>query len=98
MFKKIKEFFVGKPQVDVVAPGVAPYKLPEPVIITMPPVAAPAVIEVIVPETTVASVVVETPAPEKKARKPRVPKAAPVAEEKAPAKAKAPKVTKSKKV
>jgi len=107
MFKKIKEFFVGKPQVAETA---APYKLPEPVMVT--PVAAPAVVEVIIPETTVASVVVETPAslavvnaaegsavseivaePAKKTRKPRAPKAASVAKEKAPAKAKAPKLT-----
>lgn len=30
MFKAIKEFFVGKPSVDVVAPGAAPYKVESP--------------------------------------------------------------------
>jgi len=61
MFKKIKEFFVGKPQVAETVAPYAPYKLPEPAMVA--PVAAPAVVEVIIPETTVASVVVETPAP-----------------------------------
>ena len=93
MFKAIKEFFMGNP-VDVVAPGSAPYKVPEPTATIAE--AAPIVVEVIVSETIVAPVVVETPA--KAPRKPRAPKAAPVAKEKAPAKAKAPKVTKLKKV
>jgi len=111
MFKKIKEFFVGKP-VDVVALGAAPYKIPEPT--ATPPIplvaeAAPIVVEVIISETTVAPVVIETPAPvieadsTKKTRKPRTPKVETAVEEKAPAKAKAPKLTvikatKSKKV
>ena len=30
MFKAIKEFFVGKPNVDAVAPGAAPYKVESP--------------------------------------------------------------------
>ena len=93
MLKTIKEFFMGKP-VDVVAPGSAPYKVPEPAATTpIPLVVEPAaVVEVIISETIVAPVVVET-APAKAPRKPRVSKTAPVAKEKAPAKAKAPKLT-----
>ena len=94
MFKKIKEFFVGK-SVDVVAPGSAPYKVPEPAATTpIPfiPEPAAAVVEVIISETIVAPVVVEV-APEKKVRKPRTPKAETSVVEKAPAKAKAPKLT-----
>jgi hypothetical protein len=56
MFKTIKEFFVGKPApvVDVVAPGGAPYKVPEPAATT--PI--PLVVEPVVAE--VAAVTVET--------------------------------------
>jgi hypothetical protein len=92
MFKKIKEFFVGKPAaeskfahpLDAVTTPSAPYKVPEPAATTPIPLvveAAPAP-------------VVEEVAPAKKPRKPRTPKVAPVAvKEKAPAKAKAPKLT-----
>ena len=94
MFKKIKEFFVGKPAVeskfehplDAVTTPSAPYKVPEPAATTPIP---------FVVETAPAPVV--EAAPEKKARKPRTPKVAVVAakpvKEKAPAKAKAPKLT-----
>lgn len=81
MFKAIKEFFVGKPAEVAPVTNTAPYKVPEPAA-TIPIPVAP-VVEVLIPETTVASVVVETSAPN----------AAPVAKEKAPTKAKAPKLT-----
>ena len=84
MFKAIKEFFVGKPAEVAPVTNTAPYKVPEPAAIPIPLVADTApVVEVLIPETTVASVVVETSAPN----------AAPVAKEKAPTKAKAPKLT-----
>lgn len=91
MLKKIKEFFMGKP-VDVVAPGSAPYKVPEPAAAT--PI--PLVVET-APVVEAAPVVETAPAvtatPEKKVRKPRTPKAEKAVVEKAPAKAKATKLT-----
>ena len=93
MFKKIKEFFLGKPEESVVEVVSAPYKMPEPAATTPIPllvveVVAPVVAEVVAPVVVVA--------PAKAARKPRTPKvvAAPVkavktVKEKAPAKAKA---------
>jgi len=92
MFKKIKEFFVGKP-VEV-TPSPAPYKVPEPTVVPPIPLvgeSAPIVVDVIISETTVAPVVVETPA--KAPRKQRASKAETAVKEKAPAKAKAPKLT-----
>jgi hypothetical protein len=107
MFKKIKEFFLGKPApapAPVPAPTVesAPYKVPEPAATTLIPLIVtnsnpadnvPVVAEVAAPVVVETPVVVEVAA--KKPRKPRTPKVAPVAEvkEKAPAKAKAPKLT-----
>lgn len=101
MFKAIKEFFVGKQQVDVVAPGAAPYELPEPVMVTETViVSAPYKVEPPVHVTNTenpvdfpAPVVAEAPA--KAPRKPRAPKATPVVavKEKPPAKAKVPKLT-----
>jgi hypothetical protein len=94
MFKKIKEFFVGKP---VEAPvESAPYKVPEPAATTPIPLvpvveAAPVMDQVAVVNAAEGSAI--TAAPEKKARKPRAPKAEVAVKEKAPAKAKAPKLT-----
>ena len=93
MFKKIKEFFVGKPaEVPTLVAEVvsAPYKLPEPPAVT--PI--PLVVEVVAPVAAevVAPVAVKAP------RKPRTPKvvaavvpakAVKAVKEKAPAKAKA---------
>jgi len=108
MFKKIKEFFVGKPA-PVSTPTVesAPYKVPEPAATTPIPLIVtnsnPAdnvpVAEVVAPVVVEAPVVAEMPVVAevavKKPRKPRTPKVAAVAEvkEKAPAKARAPKLT-----
>jgi len=100
MFKKIKEFFVGKSAVEskfehpldaVTTPNTsAPYKIPEPAATTPIPVVSDQLAVVNAAEGSAVKTV-----PEKKARKPRTPKAAPVAvvKEKAPAKAKAPKLT-----
>ena len=107
MFKKIKEFFIGKP-VDVVAPGSAPYKVPEPAAATPIPLVVETASAPVV-ETTPAPVVViiegvgEVAIPAKAPRKPRTPKVETAVKEKAPTKAKAPKLTvvratKSKKV
>jgi hypothetical protein len=89
MFKKIKEFFVGKPAVESkfehpLDAVTAPYKIPE------PPATTPVPLVVEVAPVPVAEV-----APAKKPRKPRAPKTAtvPAVKEKAPAKAKAPKLT-----
>jgi hypothetical protein len=93
MFKKIKEFFVGKPataaQPQLVS---APYKLPEPPAVTIIPL-----VPTVLPEVKAEPVAAEIATPVKKPRKPRTPKAV-VAEkpvktvkEKAPAKARAPK-------
>ena len=105
MFKKIKEFFVGKPAPVVAEVVSAPYKMPE------PPVVTPTLLVVETAAAPVAETVVETvvrmdpvavaldlePAaltPAKKPRKPRAPKAeVKPAAKKAPAKAKAPKLT-----
>ena len=103
MFKKIKEFFTGKPA--EVAPVVesAPYKVPEPAATTPIPL-VPEPVQLVV-ETKVDPVAVAldlepldlaaTAEPAKKPRKPRAPKAAVAkpAKEKAPATAKAPKKT-----
>ena len=101
MFKKIKEFFVGKPaEVPTLVAEVvsAPYKLPEPPAVTPIPlvveVVAPVAAEVVAPVAAevVAPVAVKAP------RKPRTPKvvaavvpakAVKAVKEKAPAKAKA---------
>jgi len=89
MFKKIKEFFVGKPaEVAPTSVETAPYKVPEPAATTPIPLVvetAPAPIVEVAPVVEVA--------PEKKVRKPRAPKVETTAKEKAPAKAKAPKLT-----
>jgi hypothetical protein len=106
MFKKIKEFFVGKPAserhpLDAVTTSnvSAPYKVPEPAATTPIPlvVEAPAVVEA-APVTDQLAVVnaaegSAVTAPVKAPRKPRAPKAATAVKEKAPAKAKAPKLT-----
>jgi hypothetical protein len=102
MFKKIKEFFTGKPA--EVAPAVesAPYKVPEPAA-TPAPLAAEPVQPVVEAKVDPVAVALDlepldlavTAEPAKKPRKPRAPKAAVAkpAKEKAPAKAKAPKKT-----
>jgi len=104
MFKKIKEFFVGKPAsernfahpLDAVTTPAAPYKVEPPVshAYDVPPTQGMTTLEFIPPAVTAPEVVAE---PAKKPRKPRTPKVAVVAEkpvkEKAPAKAKAPKLT-----
>lgn len=104
MFKKIKEFFVGKPAdernfahpLDAVTTPAAPYKVepPAPHSYDVPPTPGMTTLEFIPPAVTAPEVVAE---PAKKPRKPRTPKVAVVAEkpvkEKAPAKAKAPKLT-----
>jgi len=112
MFKKIKEFFVGKPAterhpLDAVTTPKIPEPVTETVVVMEPPkeqmIPIPYVPEAAPAVTTLLYVppaVVEA-APAKKPRKPRAPKAAPVAavKEKAPAKARAPKAApKSKKV
>ena len=111
MFKKIKEFFVGKPAVESkfehpLDAVTTPYKVEPPVTGTydVPPAPGVTTLLYVPPATEHAPAVVEA-APAKKPRKPRTPKVAPVAavKEKAPAKAKAPKLTvvkaaKSKKV
>lgn len=105
MFKKIKEFFVGKPAVaePAPAPAPAPYK------VEIAPVEASAAsmkeelknpLEVALEQTQAAPtlVVVDGAVPAKKTRKPRAPKAetaGKAVKEKAPAKAKAPKVVKA---
>ena len=99
MFKKIKEFFLGKPEESVVEVVSAPYKMPEPAATTpIPLVVQHDMGGSYTPESVaeVAPVVAEVAAPAKAARKPRTPKvvAAPVkavkaVKEKAPAKAKA---------
>ena len=84
MLKFLKNLFGIGPYsenrpVDAVAPGGAPYKVPEPVEAVPAPVAEVApVVEV---------------APEQKVRKPRTPKEETAVKEKAPTKAKAPKLT-----
>ena len=107
MFKKIKEFFVGKP-VEV-TPAPVPYK------VEIAPVESsaasmkeelknPMVVALEQTQEAAIPLVVETaPEPEKKVRKIRTPKTETAVKEKAPAKAKAPKLTvikatKSKKV
>lgn len=101
MFKKIKEFFVGKPA--EVAPVPTPYK------VEIAPVEASAASMkeelknplVVALEQTSSSTVEVVPAgteatmaaPAKKPRKPRAPKAETTAKEKAPAKTRAPKLT-----
>jgi hypothetical protein len=102
MFKKIKEFFVGKPAsernfahpLDAVTTPAAPYKVEPPVSYSydVPPAPGVTTLAFIPPAVTAPEVVAE---PAKKPRKPRTPKVAPVAavKEKAPAKAKAPKLT-----
>jgi hypothetical protein len=104
MFKKIKEFFVGKPAsernfahpLDAVTTPAAPYKVEPPATHSydVPPTQGMTTLEFIPPAVTAPEVVAE---PAKKPRKPRTPKVAVVAEkpvkEKAPAKAKAPKLT-----
>jgi len=91
MFKKIKEFFVGKPvEMPTTTIESAPYKVPEPAATTPIPLvveAAPA------PVVEAAPALVVEATPEKKVRKPRTPKAETSVVEKAPAKAKAPKLT-----
>lgn len=102
MFKKIKEFFLGKP-VEA-APTPVPYKVETPVIPLVvtnsnpadnvplaEPAPAPVQDQLAVVNAAEGSAV--TAAPEKKTRKPRTPKAETTAKEKAPAKAKAPKLT-----
>jgi len=103
MFKKIKEFFVGKPAaernfahpLDAVTTPAAPYKVEPPMSYAydVPPAPGVTTLLYVPPATEQAPAVVEA-APAKKPRKPRTPKVAPVAEveEKAPAKAKAPKL------
>jgi len=89
MFKKIKEFFVGKPAPAPVV-ETAPYKVPEPAATTPIPLVVtnsnpadnvPLVAEVTTPVAVEAPAVVEVApvveAPAKKPRKPRTPKAAP---------------------
>jgi len=93
MFKKIKEFFVGKPTPAPVA-ETAPYKVPEPAATTPIPLVvtnsnpadnvslvaeAPAPVAVEAPAVVEVAPVVEAvvEAPAKKPRKPRAPKAAP---------------------
>ena len=69
MFNKIKEFFVGKPASEVVAPGGAPYKMPEPavtppiplVVANNVPVGIEAVIAAPVTEVVVETVVAIDP-------------------------------------
>ena len=103
MFKKIKEFFLGKPAserhpLDAVT---APYKVEPPVTHTYDVPPAPGVTTLaFIPPAAVAEPTVVEAAPAKKPRKPRTPKVAVVAaapvkavKEKAPAKAKAPKLT-----
>ena len=102
MFKKIKEFFVGKPAsernfahpLDAVTTPAAPYKVEPPVshAYDVPPTQGMTTLEFIPPAVTAPEVVAE---PAKKPRKPRTPKVAAVAvvKEKAPAKTKAPKLT-----
>ena len=97
MFKKIKEFFVGKP-VEV-TPTPVPYKVETsvaPVTVAEPAPVVEAIPTPVVDQLAVvnadegSAIAVE---PEKKARKPRTPKAETAVKEKAPAKAKAPKLT-----
>ena len=107
MFKKIKEFFTGKPAEVAPVPESAPYKVPEPAATTPIPLVPEPVQPVV--ETKVDPVAVAldlepldlaaTAQPAKKPRKPRAPKVAVAtpakapAKEKAPAKARAPKKT-----
>jgi hypothetical protein len=93
MLKFLKSLFGMGPYsesrpVDAVAPGAAPYKVPEPVATTpIPYVPEPPLVK-LGPEPTVAPVVAKA-APAKKA--PAKPKVAAPKAEKAPAKPKAPK-------
>jgi hypothetical protein len=102
MFKKIKEFFVGKPATERhPLDAVTTPKIPEPVTETVVVMEPPKEQMIPIPYVPEAAPAVVEAAPAKKPRKPRAPKAAPVAavKEKAPAKAKAPKAApKSKKV
>jgi hypothetical protein len=100
MFKKIKEFFTGKPAEVAPEVGSVPYKVPEPAATTPIPFVPEPVQPVV--ETKVDPVAValdleplDLSTPAKKPRTPRAPKAAVAkpAKEKAPATAKAPKKT-----
>jgi len=108
MFKKIKEFFVGKPvEVTPTPVETAPYKVPEPAAITpipfvvtnsnpvdnVPVAAVETVPTALAVVNTAEGSAVIAAVPEKKARKPRTPKVETSVVEKAPAKAKAPKLT-----
>ena len=85
MFKKIKEFFTGKPAVEAPVAEV-PYKVETPVAVGEPPATVVAVAE--------GAGIVEVPAKTKKARAPAKPKAEKAPATKAPRKPRAPKAAK----
>lgn len=93
MFKKIKEFFTGKPAEVAPAPAIesAPYKVPEPAATTpiplvVEPVQAPAEVKADPVAVALDLEPLELSAPAKPAKKPRAPKAPKTTEAK-PAKA-----------